>query len=149
MTSETIRYASIMLLAGIGIPILAALNAQLGSRIGSPFAAASVLFTVAFLAAGAALLATGGLAKLALVPAQPKHLLLAGLLVAFYVLSITWVAPRFGVGNAIFCVLLGQLVSAAVIDHFGLMGAAVKPVDMARAGGLALMAAGVLLTQRG
>jgi transporter family-2 protein len=148
MTTDTIRYAAIMLAAGIGIPVLAALNAQLGTRIGSPFAAASVLFTVAFLAAIVVLLATGGLGKLALVPAQPKHLLLAGLLVAFYVLSITWVAPRFGVGNAIFCVLLGQLISAAVIDHFGLMGAAAKPVDLARAGGLLLMAAGVLLAQR-
>lgn len=149
MTSETIRYASIMLLAGIGIPILAALNAQLGSRIGSPFAAASVLFTVAFMVAAVVLLGSGDLARLAMVAAQPKHLLLAGFLVAFYVLSVTWVAPRFGVGNAIFCVLLGQLVSAAVIDHFGLLGAAVKPVDMARAGGLLLMAAGVLLAQHG
>jgi transporter family-2 protein len=148
MTTETLRYAAIMLAAGIGIPVLAALNAQLGARIGSPPAAAIVLFTVAMLATVAVLLATGGMAALAQVPAQPKHLLLAGLLVAFYVLSITWVAPRFGVGNAIFCVLLGQLVSAAIIDHFGLMGAAAKPIDLTRAAGLGLMAAGVLLAQR-
>jgi transporter family-2 protein len=35
MSTETLRYAAIMLLAGIGIPVLAALNAQLGNRIGS------------------------------------------------------------------------------------------------------------------
>jgi transporter family-2 protein len=48
--------------------------------------------------------------------------------VAFYVLSITYIAPTFGVGNAVFFVLLGQLVSAAIIDHFGLFGAQVKPL---------------------
>lgn len=42
------HYAVVMLLAGVGIPVLAALNAGLGSRIGSPAAAATVLFVVAF-----------------------------------------------------------------------------------------------------
>ena len=148
MAIDTIRYATIMLTAGVGIPVLAALNAQLGSRIGSPAAAAVVLFAVALLAAVMALLLTAGPAPLTMVPRQPLHLFFAGLLVAFYVLSITWVAPRFGIGNAIFCVLLGQLVSAAIIDHFGLMGASARPLDFARAYGLAMMAAGMMLAQR-
>ncbi len=148
MTAETVKYAAVMLAAGIGIPVLAALNAQLGGRIGSPAGAAVVLFVVAFGAALVVLLLTAGPGVLARIPAQPKHLLLAGLLVAFYVLSITWIAPKFGVGNAVFFVLLGQLISAALIDHFGLMGAMVKPLTLSRAGGIALMAAGVLLTQK-
>ena len=148
MTPETLRYATVMLAAGIGIPILAALNAQLGNRIGSPAAAATVLFIVALCATTATLLLTTGAASLAQVPAQPKHLLLAGVLVAFYVLSITWTAPRFGVGNAIFCVLLGQLLAASVIDHFGLLGAVARPISLMRASGIGLMALGVLLTQR-
>lgn len=147
MSAETLRYGAIMLAAGIGIPVLAALNAQLGARIGSPAAAASCLFLVAFIAAGVATLVTGPSA-LAAAPAQPKHLYLAGLLVAFYVLSITYVAPHFGVGNAVFFVLLGQLISAALIDHFGLFGARVSPVSLMRALGIAMMAIGVLLTQR-
>jgi bacterial/archaeal transporter family-2 protein len=148
MTPETFRYALIMLAAGIGIPVLAALNAQLGNRIGSPAAAATILFIVALCATTATLVLTSGVTPLANVPAQPKHLLLAGFLVAFYVLSITWIAPRFGVGNAIFCVLLGQLLAASVIDHFGLLGAVARPVSLVRASGIGLMALGVLLTQR-
>ncbi|OYX44289.1 MAG: hypothetical protein B7Z02_05915 [Rhodobacterales bacterium 32-67-9] len=149
MTTDTMRYAAIMLMAGIGIPILAALNAKLGGRIESPAAAGTILFAVAFLGALLAMIATGGTGALAAAPGQPKHLFLGGLLVAFYVLSITWVAPRFGLGNAITCVLLGQLVSAAVIDQFGLMGAIVRQITPMRAAGLALMTAGVFLTQRG
>ena len=67
---------------------------------------------------------------------------------AFYVLSVTWIAPHFGVGNAIFFVLLGQLAAAAAIDHFGLFGARVTPLGFTRAAGIALMAAGLALTQR-
>ncbi|MEM9127998.1 MAG: DMT family transporter, partial [Pseudomonadota bacterium] len=76
------------------------------------------------------------------------HLFLAGVLVAFYVLSITFVAPRFGVGNAIFFVLLGQMISAAVIDHFGLFGAQRTPLDAMRLTGILLMAGGLALIQR-
>ncbi len=145
MTTDTIRYAAIMLLAGFGIPVLAALNAQLGARIGSPPAAATVLFAVAILASLTTMLLTTGAEPLLRVPAQPKYLLAAGLLVAFYVLSVTWVAPRFGVGNAIFCVLLGQLMSAAVIDQFGLLGAVVREMSLLRAGGITCIAAGLFM----
>jgi transporter family-2 protein len=148
MTSESIRYALIMLAAGIGIPVLAALNAQLGNRIGSPVAAATILFVVALCATTLTMLLTTGAASLASVPSQPKHLFLAGILVAFYVLSITWIAPRFGVGNAIFCVLLGQMLAASVIDNFGLFGAVARPISLTRASGIGLMALGVLLIQR-
>ncbi|WP_372885742.1 DMT family transporter [Shimia sp.] len=145
---QTLHYALIMLAAGIGIPLLAALNAALGQRLGSPFAAGAVLFCVALSAAVLALLLSGHAPRLSGLPAAPKHLFLAGLLVAFYVLSITWVAPKFGVGNAVFFVLLGQLISAAAIDHFGLFGAQISPLSLTRAGGIALMAAGVWLTQQ-
>lgn len=149
MAGETLRYAAIMTLAGIGIPVLAALNARLGQRIGSPAAAATILFAVAFLAAALVMVATRGTATLAAAPQQPRHLFLAGFFVAFYVLSVTWVAPLFGLGNAIMFVLLGQIVSAAVIDQFGLMGALVRHLTPTRLAGIGLMAVGVILTQRG
>lgn len=141
--------ALIMLVAGIGIPVLAALNAALGQRLGSPVAAGVILFIVAlsttlivFLIASAT---SGASLKGAL--SAPPHLFFAGCLVAFYVLSITWVAPSFGVGNAVFFVLIGQLISAALIDHFGLFGAAQHPLTATRIAGIAVMGAGVFLTQ--
>ena len=141
------HFALIMLLAGVGIPVLAALNAALGQHIGSPAAAASVLFTVAFLACALVTLVTGP-AALTQVASAPRHLLLAGLFVAFYVLSVTYIAPQFGVGNAVFFVLVGQLISTAAIDHFGLFGAQVTPLNLTRSFGIALMVVGVWVTQR-
>ncbi|WP_371154962.1 DMT family transporter [Jannaschia sp. 2305UL9-9] len=140
------HHALIMLAAGIGIPILAALNARLGAGIGAPAAAATVLFAVAFICAGVAATITGpqGFARLA---DQPPHLFLAGCLIAFYVLSITWIAPVFGIGNAVLFVLLGQMISAAAIDQFGLFGARIVPLSPLRLAGLGTMALGLLLTQ--
>ena len=138
-----------MVAAGMGVPVLAALNANLGARIGSPVAAGLVLFGVAFLSALAVLMVTGGQGALGRVPGQSPVLFLGGCLVAFYVLSITFVAPRFGLANAILFVLLGQLVSAAVIDATGLMGLAARPVSLTRLIGLGIMALGVVLSQRG
>jgi transporter family-2 protein len=142
------HHALLMFAAGLGIPVLAALNAALGRHVGAPFTAGVVLFTVALLAALAVSLLTGsgGWERL---PSAPRHTFLAGLLVAFYVLSITWVAPRFGIGNAVFFVLIGQLVSAALIDRFGLFGAPIQALTPMRMAGLGLMAMGVVLTQRG
>ncbi len=139
--------AAIMLTAGVGIPVLAALNARLGANIGAPATAAVVLFTVALMAATITMILTGAKGLGALTE-QPRHLFLAGLLVAFYVISITYVAPSFGVGNAVFFVLLGQLISAAAIDHFGLFGARPAPLEASRALGIGLMGLGVFLTQR-
>ena len=146
MTPNT-AYALTMFAAGIGIPTLAALNASLGQKIGSPATAAFILFIVAGLTATVAMLVTGP-GALKAIPAQPKHLMLGGMLIAFYVLSVTYIAPHFGVGNAVFFVLMGQLVAAASIDHFGLFGAQVTPLSVSRAGGIALMAAGLALTQK-
>ena len=147
MITETMRYAAIMLAAGIGIPVLAGLNSALGVRLGNPAAAALCLFTVASLLALTVFILTGahGFSK---IKGAPPHLFLAGVLVAFYVLSITWIAPKFGVGNAVFFVLAGQLISAALIDHFGLFGAQITPLTLARASGIGLMLAGVFLTQK-
>ena len=141
------QYALIMLLAGIGIPLLAALNAALGQYIGSPATAATCLFLVALISAGLVMIATGseGVARLT---SAPKHLFVAGALIAFYVLTITYIAPHFGIGNGVFFVLLGQLISAAAIDHFGLFGAQISPVNLTRAAGIAVMASGVWLTQQ-
>ncbi|CAN0161925.1 unnamed protein product, partial [Chrysoparadoxa australica] len=64
------------------------------------------------------------------------------------VLSVTLLAPIVGLGNAIFFVLVGQLISAAVIDHFGLFGARLSPLTLTRATGIAVMVLGVWITQR-
>lgn len=137
-----------MLAAGIAVPVLAALNAALGRHISAPAAASVALFTIALFTTVIAILVTRQTGALTQLATAPKGLLFAGVLIAFYVLSITYIAPTFGVGNAVFFVLLGQLISAAAIDHFALFGAQHTPLTLTRAAGIACMALGVFLTQK-
>ncbi|MBL8649381.1 MAG: DMT family transporter [Sphingopyxis sp.] len=147
-TSNAPAFAFIMLLTGIGIPILAALNGGLGTRLGSPMAASMILFGLAFLIAAAGAAMTGSIGQIRVTSAVPPQFYFGGLFVAFYVIAVTFIAPKFGVGNAIFFVLVGQLISAATIDHFGLFGALRSAIDMKRIAGIALMIAGVYLARR-
>ena len=109
MTQERLAYIIIMFCAGIGIPLMAAMNARMGKLIGSPSASAMVLFATAFVIATLVTAATSGFAPLRALNTAPAYLFFGGLLIAFYLLSISWIAPRFGLGHAIFCVLIGQL----------------------------------------
>ena len=148
MTTGPIFYASLMIATGIGIPVMAALNGALGSRYGSSAFAASVLFLVGLVICVAFLFAVQGGPKTPTGGPLPFYYYLGGVFVAFYVLSITWVAPRFGVSNAVAFVLLGQLIAMAIIDHFGLLRAPVYAMTVPRFAGLVLMAVGLFMAVR-
>ena len=144
--TENLLLCTLMFASGIGIPIMAALNANLGARLGSPWAAAFLLCVVSAAICAAATVVLG-------LPKQgwftaPALFYAGGVLVAFYVLSITWSAPRIGVANAVFFVLVGQIVAAALIDQFGLFGAMRSPLTWQRTLGMALMLAGTFLARR-
>jgi len=139
--------ALMMIVVGMGIPMAAALNAGLGQHIASPVAASVILFAVGLVLTALVLAFVGLPARGAFASVSPWYFA-AALGVVFYILSVTWSAPRIGVGNAIFFVLLGQLVAAAAIDHFGLFGAAKTSLTLQRALGLLVMALGVYLAKK-
>ena len=136
-----------MLVVGMGIPVTATLNAGIGQHISSPVAASTILFGVGFVMT-AIVLAFVGLPPRDVFAGLSPWYYLAALGVVFYILAVTWSAPRIGVGNAIFFVLLGQLIAAAIIDHFALFGASRTTLTVQRAIGLLVMAVGVYLAKK-
>ena len=64
-----------------------------------------------------------------------------------YVVSITYVAPKIGIGNAIIFVVVAQIFTAIIIDHFGLLGARVQPIDWKRAAGVVFLIIGIALAR--
>ncbi|MBV1908463.1 MAG: DMT family transporter [Kangiellaceae bacterium] len=138
-------YAVLMLAAGLGIPVMAALNSGLGARLNNPALATVILFVVGSVVAASYLFISGSAIKVWPQQSIPTYFFLGGFFVVFYILSITWVIPKFGVANAIAFVLLGQLISMATIDHFGLLGAPQYVISYQRLLGLVLIIAGVFL----
>ena len=145
---QTLFYALTMLVVGLGIPIFAALNGGLASRLQNPMLASTIALFAAIGVILAAQLLTGGIPKFHLDASIPVWFYLGGVFVAIYILGMTWIAPRFGVGNAVAFVLLGQLISMALIDHFAWFGAAQHAITPQRLLGLALMTVGVFLSVR-
>ena len=71
----------------------------------------------------------------------------AGVIVAFYVISATVLAPKIGVANFIVMAVSSQILFSLMIDHFGLFGAPVKPVNMAQLFGAVMLLIGLATTQ--
>jgi transporter family-2 protein len=132
--------------AGVLIPVMAASNGALTRLTGNPAPVMLSVFAVGLLAT-AAVTAISGLRGVAALTSAPPYLFCGGLIVAFYVLSVSVLTPRIGVVSTITCAVAGQIVMSAVIDHFGLFGAAQRPVDLTRAAGLGLLLAGLFVTQ--
>ena len=136
--------------AGALIPVQAAANAALSRSIGGnvPFAALT-LFAVATVAAALGAIVSGASWPIGgELATAPWWSFIGGLIVAFYVFSITFLAPRLGVGTAIALIVTGQVMAALTIDHFGLMRSLIVPLTPARLLGAVLMVAGVFLALR-
>ena len=145
---STFSYALWAFAAGALIPLMAILNAGLARATGGMLQATVLLFATGLTASLLVAVISGArIPELhALTRIAPANYA-GGLIVAFYVLSITFLAPRFGVGNAILFAVTAQLVTSAVIDHFALAGAALRPVTLMRVVGLLIVIAGVVITQ--
>jgi len=143
--NNTIFYSLLMLLAGLGIPLMAALNGGLGNKLQSPALAATILFIVGLAVSITYLLVVEGVPTQLYKSNIPWYFYFGGIFVMFYILSITWVAPHFGISNAVSFVLLGQLVAMSLIDHYGFVGAIQNPLSPQRFIGLILMATGVFM----
>jgi transporter family-2 protein len=145
---STVSYAIWAFAAGALIPLMAILNAGLARAVGGPVQAAVILFAVGLVSSLlVAATATARIPELTTLARIPFAQFAGGIIVAFYVLSITFLAPRFGVGNAILFAVTAQLLSSAAIDHYGLAGASLRPLTATRLLGLAIVIIGLVLTQ--
>jgi bacterial/archaeal transporter family-2 protein len=148
VSSGTALAVALTLTAGLAGAVQAAVMGELGERVGvAPALAFSVLVSMVF--ALAVLLAwERGLAGVREAAQQPAWLWLGGLMSLYIVLAITIATPRIGVAATIGLVIAGNLVMAAAVDRWGLLGQDQIPITWPRLLGLALLAAGSALTLR-
>jgi len=78
----------------------------------------------------------------------PWYALTAGALGLVIVGTIGYTVPRLGLTMAFTVIVASQLVVAVMLDHFGLLGAAVRTLDLTRITGLIFLILGVWLVLR-
>lgn len=142
-----IIYILMGVLGGMCLAIQGGVNSQLNvAWTQSPILAAAVSFTI-----GAIALFIVVFALKIPIPKQIKGTdtkwwhWTGGLLGGYLVFAATFLAPLVGAGMLIGLILMGQLSTAVILDHFGLIGFEKKPVNARKVLGVLLLAAGVVL----
>ena len=142
-------FLALALITGALIPIQAATNAAFSKSIGSPIITGLIVFIIGL--AGMILfilLSKTPFPMRQQLTSAPLYGYLGGLIVATYVVMITILVPRIGVGAAIGLIVTGQIICAVIIDHFGLFNVAVRTISITRLAGIFLMIAGIYLVMK-
>ena len=134
---------------GFFVSMQPAMNAEISRRLQSPTTAALASLTISFLVLLPVLLVLGPRPQLANASSLPWWAFLGGVAGACFVLSAILSVPVIGTGLFLVAVIIGQLAGASVIDHLGLFNLQVKPFNLYKLCGLALMVAGLLVFLRG
>ncbi|MGI9296773.1 MAG: DMT family transporter [Gammaproteobacteria bacterium] len=140
--------ALLALVCGALIALQAATNAVLFRSLENVVWSAAVLLAVGLCVLLLAAAATGAVPPAAAqFKAAPAWAYTGGIVVATYVVVITFLVPKIGVGNAVVLIVAGQIMAAVLFDHFGLFGVEQKLMDIKRAAGIVLLTAGVYLAR--
>lgn len=139
-------YVLLMLLAGCMIAMQSPINAALSRTVGV-LESSLISFAVGglFLALAVAFFGRGQLSR---VLETPPWQWIGGILGAVMVLNTILAVPRIGALTTVLAMICGNLIMAAVIDHFGWFGLPVTPFGWRRLAGFALVLAGLLLIFR-
>lgn len=132
--------------AGVASALQAATNGALTLR--TSLLTALVVNILGTLVGAAALLVAPG-SRLAMPgAATPWHLYLGGVYGLVIIAGLAVAFPRLGGAWSIALFVLGQCVTALVLDYFALIGQPQQSVSLARVAGLVLVVSGVLLLRR-
>ena len=78
----------------------------------------------------------------------PNYVFLTGPLGLVIIATIGYSVPRLGLVTAFTILVASQFIIAAVIDHFGLIGADIRHINLSRFFGITIMLLGIWLTIR-
>ncbi len=138
----------VALLAGASLAIQTGVNSQLRAGLHNPFQAGLVSFAVGTLALAVVALPQGLRWDVTSMTSFPWWVWTGGLLGAYVVTASIILAPRLGSSTLISLILTGQMITALMLDHYGLLGFPVQRLSLLRALGAMLLIGGVILIRR-
>jgi len=135
--------------AGVAITIQSGVNSQLRTSIQHPLMAAFISFVVGTIALAILLIFSKetipGLSQFSSVN---WYKYTGGLLGAFVVTVTLISVAQIGAGNMFVLIVAGQLITAVLMDHFGVLGMKPNPVSLQKFFGICLLVAGAWLVNK-
>ncbi len=135
--------------AGVAITIQSGINSQLRSAIQHPLLAAFISFVVGTIALAILLIFSKEvLPSMGEYPKIDWYKYTGGLLGAFVVTVTLISVAQIGAGNMFVLIVAGQLITAVLMDHFGVLGMKPNPVSIQKIFGICLLIAGAWLVNK-
>lgn len=138
------------LVVGALMPVQAILNTRLGRQTGGPLMGSLISFIVGLVCLLVLNLISNYSAVIQLKPAatSPWYIWLGGVIGAIFVGYITWVNQKQGVALTFALVVSGQIFVSLLIDHYGLLGSAIRTITLEKIAGAILIIAGLVLIKK-
>jgi len=133
---------------GVVLTVHLAMNGGVGAALNNPRVGNAVFWCIGAITAviiGATGWQAGALSGLSSIN---PIMLTAGALGATLVFGIAWLIPQVGAGPFTLALLVGQIISAMVLSHFGWLGSPRQPVVTANLIGVVVMIVGIVLATR-
>jgi transporter family-2 protein len=136
-------------LAGVAMTVQSGINGQLRSAINHPLLAALISFLGGTVALALMLLfSKQAIPALAVYSDVSWYKFTGGLLGAFIVFVVLLSVQEIGASNMFVLIIAGQLFTAVLMDHFGVLGMRESPVNLQKMIGIVLLIAGAYLVNK-
>lgn len=149
---KSMKYLMMLLtlLAGALLPVQAILNTRLGKQTGGALMGSLLSFFTGLVFLLILNLAMNSSSVLQLKPSatQPWYIWVGGLLGAIFVGYITWVNQRQGLALTFALVVSGQIFISLLMDHYGLLGSAIRTITLEKVAGAVLIIIGLVLIKK-
>ncbi len=136
-------------LAGAAIAVQSGINAQLRVAVNNPILAAFIsFFTGTIVLALLLVVSKQAMPGLALYSTISWYKFVGGLLGVFIVTNAIVSVQEIGAANMYVLIIAGQLTTAVIMDHLGVLGLKENPVTIQKIIGILLLVAGAYLVNK-
>jgi transporter family-2 protein len=133
------------LVSGVLMAVQGSLNTAMAKVVGLWEATFVVHITGTLLLIVILFALKGGVGGLGMLPTAPWYAYLGGVAGVFIIYLVAASIPSIGVANATTAIIVGQVLTAVLIDHFGAFGLTRTPCGVNQLAGLVLLAVGAKL----
>jgi transporter family-2 protein len=134
------------LIGGVAVGLQGPLSSLMSQRIGT-MGSVFIVHIGGAIIAGMMLLVLGA-GNLAAWRKVPWYALVAGVFGVIVISAVSYTIPRIGAAVTVTLIITAQLILSTVLDNFGLLGTSVRPFDLPRAAGIAILLVGTWLIVR-
>ncbi|MBX7221832.1 MAG: DMT family transporter [Blastocatellia bacterium] len=142
----------LVLFSGLLVPMQSAINAKLRTFVVNPTYSAFISFltgTLCLALVAGISLAQGQPGNMRAATGAPWWAWLGGLFGTIFVTCAILAIPRIGATVASASLIVGQLIAALILDHYGLLDLPKHPISPARIAGAVLLCVALWLIQKG